>query len=157
MIQLSCRSCNACQILPWVLRSIKVNYIKFVRRFVLKIEVKTAKGHRPFEQGSNFKFVRFHENGLKLIRLPCKFRKCIVSYTVNVPILVKGGSKFNGHRPYMGIDLWPFDSHTSWLPRYAKLYFFLIILVIQSIWAHFRWNRTNLKIWPPVKRSMTFC
>ena len=100
----------------------------------------------------------FNENGLKLIRLPCRFRKCIVSYTVNVPILVKGGSKFNGYRPYMSIDLWPFDSHTSWLPRYAKLYFFWsLFLTIQSIWAHFRWNRTNLKIWPPVKRSVTFC
>ena len=58
--------------------------------------------------------------------------------------------------PYMSIDLWPHDSHTSWLPRYAKLYFFWIILVIQSIWAHFRWNRTNLKIWPPVKKVNDF-
>ena len=62
------------------------------------------------------------------------------------------GSKFNSHRPYKGIDLWNLDSHTSWLPRYAKLYLFWIILVIQSISVHFRWNRTNLKIWPPVKK-----
>ena len=92
----------------------------------------------------------FNENGLKLIRLSCRLRKCIVSYTLNVPILLKGESKFNGHRPYKGIDLWPLDSYTPWLPRYAKLYLLWIILVIQSIWAHFRWNRTNLKIWPPV-------
>ena len=39
-----------------------------------------------FSSSSNF-----NENGLKLIRLPCRFRKCIVSYTLNVPILVKGG------------------------------------------------------------------
>ena len=32
----------------------------------------------------------FNENGLKLIRVPCRFRKCIVSK--------KFGSKFNGHR-----------------------------------------------------------
>ena len=31
-----------------------------------------------------------NENGLKLIRLSCTFRKCIVSYTLNVPIFVKG-------------------------------------------------------------------
>ena len=67
------------------------------------------------------------------------------------PFWSKGGQSstttdHNGH--------WPLtlDSHTSWLSRYAKLYFFWIILVIQSIWVHFRWNRTNLKIWPPVKK-----
>ena len=31
------------------------------------------------------------ENGLKLIRLSRRLRKCIVSYTLNVPILIQGG------------------------------------------------------------------
>ena len=30
----------------------------------------------------------FNETGLKLIRLSCRFRKCIVSYTLDTPILV---------------------------------------------------------------------
>ena len=75
-------SCNACQILPWISWSKKVNYIKFIQRFVPKIEVKTTKGHCTgvkFSSSSNF-----NEKGLKLIRLSCRFRKCIVSYTVAV-------------------------------------------------------------------------
>ena len=35
----------------------------------------------------------FNENGLKLIGLICRFRKCIISYTLHVLILVKGGVK----------------------------------------------------------------
>ena len=70
------------------------------------------------------------------------------------PFWSKGGqsSMATDHRPYMGIDLWPLDSHTFWLPWYAELYLFWIILVIRTIWAHFRWNRTNLKIWPSLKK-----
>ena len=30
-------------------------------------------------------------------------------------------------------------------------------MTIWLIWDQFRWNRTNLKIWPLYKRSMTFC
>ena len=157
MIQLSW---NTCQILPWVLRSKKVNYIKLSQLYKIHTTFRSQdrgqnnKRSLTFWTGVKFSSSSdFNENGLKLIRLPCRFRKYIVSYTLNVSILAKGGSKFNGYRPYMGIDLWPLDSHTSWLPGYAKLYFFWIILVIQSIWAHFRWNRTNLKTWPPVKKA----
>ena len=35
----------------------------------------------------------FNETGLKLMRLSCMSRKCIVLYTLDVPILVKGGGK----------------------------------------------------------------
>ena len=48
-----------------------------------------------------FKLVQFQQDwAQKLVRLSCRFRKCIVTYTLDVPILVKGwGSDFNGHRP----------------------------------------------------------
>ena len=99
MIQLSCNACH--QILPWVLRSKKVNCIKFIRCFILKIEVKTTKGHWPFVQGSFLSLSDSKENGLKLIRLSRRLRKCIVSYTLNVPILIQGGqsSMATDHRP----------------------------------------------------------
>ena len=41
----------------------------------------------------------FNENGLKLIGLSCRFRKCIVSYTLMSRFWYKEGSKFNDHRP----------------------------------------------------------
>ena len=80
---------------------------------------------------------------------------CEIAYTI---LVKKGGqsSTATDHRGPKAIDLWSLDSHTSRLPRYAKLYLFWIISVIQLIWAQFHWNRTDLKIWPLYKRSMTF-
>ena len=67
---------NACQILPWVIRNKKSNNMKFIRCFVLEIEVKLTKGHWPFLQGVKFSsWSDFDENGLKLIGLPRWFRK----------------------------------------------------------------------------------
>ena len=37
--------CNACQVLPWAIRSKIFNYMKFIQCFVLEIEVKITKGH----------------------------------------------------------------------------------------------------------------
>ena len=48
----------------------------------------------------------FNENGLNLIGLSCRFRKCTVSYTLMSRIWSKEGSKFNDHKPqgpYIGI------------------------------------------------------
>ena len=48
----------------------------------------------------------FNENGLKTIGLSCRFRKCIVSYTLMSRFWSKERSKFNDHRPsraYIGI------------------------------------------------------
>ena len=114
----------------------------------------------PYWTGVKFSSLSdFNESGLKLIRLPCWFRKCLVSCTVSVPILVKRGGQSSTSTDHIWALTFDPLIHilTFWLPRYAKLYFFWIILVIQSIWAHFRWNRTNLKIWPLYKRSLTFC
>ena len=101
----------------------------------------------------------FNETGLKWIKLSCRFRKCIVLYTKMSRFWSKGGqsSTATDHRgPIGSLTFDPLDSHTSRLPRYAKLYFLWIISVIQLIWAQFHWNRTSLKIWPLYKRSMTF-
>ena len=114
-------SYNANQILPWRVRSTKINDMNSIRRFLLEIKVKNKRSV-TFCTGVKFSsWSNFNENGLKLIRLWCRFRKCIVSYTLDVPILVKVGSKFNDHWPYIGIDLWPLDLHTCWLCRYAKI------------------------------------
>ena len=150
MIQLSC---NARQILPWVSRSQKSQLYKIHTTFHSQDRGQKNKRSLTFCTGVKLSSSSdSNENGPKLIRLSYRFRKCIVSYTLNVPVLVKGGSQFTGHRPYMGIDLWPLDSHTSWLPRYTKLYIFWIISVIQLNWTNFSWNWTNLKIWPPYKK-----
>ncbi len=51
----------------------KVNYMKFVQRFVAEIEVKIT--NDLFDKGHIFKLVNFNENGLKLFRLSYRFRK----------------------------------------------------------------------------------
>ena len=131
MIQLSC---NVCQILPWVLRSKKVNLSgargsqdggkatwyqnsqhASIRLYCMSTSSLGHKEHKIHlheihtmfcsqDRGQNnkrsltfwtgVKFSSssdFNENRLKLIRLPCRFRKCIILYTLNVPNLVKGG------------------------------------------------------------------
>ena len=51
MLQLGC---NACQILPWVIRSKKLNHMKFIQCFVLEIKVKIM-----LHRGQIFNLVRF--------------------------------------------------------------------------------------------------
>ena len=112
MLQLGC---NACQILPWVIRSKKFIYIKFIQCFVLEINVKITKGHWSFVKGSNFKVGSiFNENGLKLIGSSSWFRKGIVLHIQGVRKLWIKGSKVNAHiclyRPY---GLWPLNFDPS--------------------------------------------
>ena len=57
MLQLGC---NACQILPWVIRNKKSNYMKFIQCFVVEIEVKLTKRSLTFFTGGQiFRLVRF--------------------------------------------------------------------------------------------------
>ena len=154
MIQLSC---NVCQILPWVLRSKKSQLYKI--HTTLHSRDKGQNNKRSLTLWTGVKFSSssdFNENGLKLIRLPCRFRKCKVLYTLNVPNLVKEGSKFNGHGPYMGIDLWPLDSHTSWLPRYANINLLIWPLSQERniVWISCKWILCSL--WPKEEFDMHY-
>ena len=88
----------------------------------------------------------------------------VVSYTLMSDFGQRRGlsSTTTDHRAYIGLGIyghWPLIPWftTSWLPRYVKLYLFWISSMIQLIWAHSHWNRTNLEIWPLYKRSITFC
>ena len=104
-----------------VVRSKKFNYMKFILRFFLEIEVKTE-GHCPFVQGQIFKLVQFNKNGLKLIGLSCRFRKCIVSYTFHVPIFGQRrgqSSTISDHRAYYNRHIWAltFDPVINILPE----------------------------------------
>ena len=64
--------------------------LKFILRFVLEIEGKTKKVIDLLYRGQILSWSNFNESGLKLIALSCRFRKYIVSYTLHVPILVRG-------------------------------------------------------------------
>ena len=105
MLQLSC---NACQILPWVIRNKKSNYMKLIQCFVLEIEVKLTKGHWPFFRGGQiFKSVWFQRKWaqidwiIKMIQKRYSF-----AYLGSQSVWIKG-SELNGHIWSMAIELWP--------------------------------------------------
>ena len=86
------------QILPLVIRSKNVNYMIRIRCLVAEIKGKIRKRSMTFCTGVKFsKLSDFIENGLKLMRLICRFKKGIVCYTYDVLIKANGGVK--GQRP----------------------------------------------------------
>ena len=140
-------NCNAYQICPWVVTSKKVIYMKFTwhsfSRYMLN-----NKRSLTFCRGVQVGPISTKLHGLKLIRLSCIWKMYSFIY-LRCPNFGQKGVKVQwSQRGTMVTDLWPLDSHTSWRPRYAKLYLFWIIWVNQLIWAQFHWNRTNLKNWP---------
>ena len=137
-------NCNAYQICPWVVTSKKVIYMKFTwhsfSRYMLN-----NKRSLTFCRGVQVGPISTKLHKLKLIRLSCIWKMYSFIY-LRCPNFGQKGVKVQWpQRGTMVTDLWPLDSHTSWRPRYAKLYLFWIIWVNQLIWAQFHWNRTNLK------------
>ena len=137
-------SCNARQNLPYVMKSKKSQLDEIHPTF------------RCFCTGIKFSsWSDFSKNWLKLFRLSYGFRKCIVWYILDVWIVFKGGQSSTATDLMWVLTFDPWFTYIM-TPQMQNNTFLLTILVIWLIWDNFRWNRMDLKNWPPYKRSMTF-
>ena len=139
--------------------------MKFIQCFVLDIEVKYQKVIDLLYRGHIFKLVRFQWEWaqinwiIELIQKRYSFTYLGSQEVVNQG--VKEQCPYMPNRPIgpMVCGSWTLTPPLTKIGtiRYMKLCIFLIYMTNQLIWAHFRWNWANLKIWPLYKRSMIFC
>ena len=123
--------CNACQILPWVIRSKKLNYIKFIQCFVLEIQGQNNKRSLTFCTGVklsswfDFRWERAQINWIiELIQKRYSF-----TYLGSQEVVNQG---VKGHYPYYAYIGPMVCGHWTLTPplikirtlRYMKLYIF---------------------------------
>ena len=102
--------------LPWVIRSKKFNYTKFIQCFVLQIEVKITKGHWPFVQRSNFQTGSISMKWAQINWITEMIhKKYSFAYLGSQEVCESKGSKVNdpiGPLWSVAVELWPpFDQN----------------------------------------------